>query len=116
MSSRLLGFCFFDCGFWEEEADFLEEGRFISAGELVFPDSQDSPAGFAQGAGHETVARFVGCEFFDPEVAIVGGRVGVFWAVVPETSVDKDGYAFALEHEIGLAEDREGAHVSRIAH
>lgn len=60
-------------------------------GDVVFPKSEDAPAGFTQGSSHKPVARPIGGEFLHPKLAVVCGHVGMLWAAVPETAVHENG-------------------------
>lgn len=43
----------------------------------MFPEADDGPAGFFEGAVDEAVAALVGGEFLFPEGTVVGGEIGV---------------------------------------
>lgn len=73
--------------------------------EIVLPDSEDTPAVVAEGAGDKTVAGLIACEFFPPEGTVVHWQVGVLRAGVPEAAVYKNGEAHFSENEIGFAEN-----------
>jgi hypothetical protein len=81
----------------------MEEPGMVASGEFVLPNPQDAPAGTAQGAVDQLVARFVRGKFPTPERAVVFGLGGVLWAAVPETAVHENGKAHLAENEVGFA-------------
>ena len=78
-----------------------EEAGVAFAGEVVLPETQDAPAGAAQGPVDEAVAGVVGGEFLFPEGRVAPGLGAVDGAAVPETAIDKDGEAQLGKDEIG---------------
>lgn len=59
-------------------------------GQFVFPDAEDAPAGFFQGAGDEKVAGLITGNFFVPEGGVALGLGTVFRTTMPEATVHKD--------------------------
>jgi len=59
--------------------------RLSPKSEFMFPHSQDSPPGAAEGAGDEPVAGFVAGDLGPPELRVGLGLRGVIWAPVTET-------------------------------
>jgi hypothetical protein len=67
-----------------------EDTGFVSAGEFVLPDAEDTPTG-AERAGDEAVAGGVGLDRVAPKGGVGFRLRGVERTTVPEAAFDEDG-------------------------
>jgi hypothetical protein len=66
----------------------------------VFPGPDDLPTSLSQLRIGIPVSAPIGLDLLTPEVRITGGPGCVFWAAVPETAIDEDGYSCSREGDI----------------
>jgi hypothetical protein len=88
-------------------SDGFREGRFNSAdtdrrlfGQVVFPNSQDVPAVFSEGACDKPIPCHVGRQFLFPEWPVVHWQVGMPWASMPEAAVNENNDALPAKGEV----------------
>lgn len=72
----------------------------------MFPNSDDTPAEFAQLTIHAAIACFIVGKFLFPEGPVAGRRLAVLGATVPETTVNENGDTSCVEHEVRFPENR----------
>lgn len=66
----------------------------------MFPGPDDLPTSLSQLRIGIPVSAPIGLDLLTPEVRITGGPGCVFWAAVPETAIDEDGYSCSREGDI----------------
>jgi len=66
----------------------------------MFPDSDNFPALFAQGAIYEFITGCIGEKLFSPEGFIPFRVMTVCWAGVPEAAVNENSDACFYKHEV----------------
>jgi hypothetical protein len=71
---------------------------------VVLPYSQNRPSLHLQLPRHVPVSGLVCGQLLAPEFSVVGWRLAVLRAAMPETSIDKHGYSALPEDKIWLAE------------
>ena len=80
--------------------ELTQQSGLVLPRQLVFPETQHAPAGAAQCARDEPVARAIAKEFASPPGRAVRRPRGVLRATVPETTVHKDREPQFWENEI----------------
>ena len=86
------------CGLLNGRSDPAHRGFF--ALQSVLPETKHLPARCPQSSGHELVAALVSSKLRQPVCLVRGGDVSVFWAAVPEASINENGHLGLSEYEI----------------
>lgn len=87
-----------------------------SIGVFVFPDADDLPASLVETGVCVGVAGDVALDLGSPEVRVLLSWAVMFWATVPEATVQEDGHLGAGEDDVsGAADLRHGAQADAVA-
>ena len=74
-----------------------------SLGEVVFPDTEDSPALPAKRSGDKAIPQRIGLELLFPKWPVVYRQLRVLKASMPETAINENDDTLAAKGEIRLS-------------
>jgi hypothetical protein len=86
--------------------DPQKQPSLVSERQLVFPNSQHTPAPASKRTIYKSCANFVAFKLLFPKRAISFGLCAVSWAAVPKTAIHKNGQVELFENKVRFAEAR----------
>ncbi len=66
----------------------------------MLPNANDNPSLLFQSFCDELIPPFISAEFLPPKIAVIYGHVGMFWTIVPKTSINKNHQTFLSKNKI----------------